>query len=651
MSLVNQLIAAVFAVLIGLVAGTLFIMSDSSKNMLLTQLESHGQDTATHLGLYLAPYVADKDTATIEATVNAIFDSGFYQKIVIRSADNETLFETSTLPQSGKSVPDWFVSLVQLTPPSMSREISFQWRKVGSVLVQSRADYAYSQLWQGAQNTLILFVSLSLLSVLLLSTLIRYILSPLRGVEEQAQALAERQYIEQENIPKTRELKRVVLAMNSMVKRVQKMFAEQSLHIEELRKTAYQDNLTGLANQRSTMALLSDWLDNRQEFGPGCCIYLHVNDLQALNSALGEEEANNYLKHIGGTLSKLAMRFDPNIVGRLTGSDFAAILPTVDEELIKRELNALAAQLTTQSNFISPQDDGMPFHIAVTTFDTLASANLVMSDAKLAIQVAKKQSTALLLPDTFTGSTVASESWQQHVAKAIQNKNIFIQFQPVFSSHSTQDNPTILQRELLARILNKAGEPCSAGEFIHVVKSLNLISALDRAILEKAVIHLAEYPEGGPLTVNLSQQTIHEDGFSTWITQLLKQYAPDNRLNIEINETAALNDIEHIVWFRNLLRPTGVQFGVDNFGVHPSGFSYLYSVQPNYIKIDGSLSREVDTSAEDRFLISSLITAAHSLDIQVYAERVERNEQVQQLNLLKIDGTQGFLYGQPEALN
>nr|WP_252729469.1 EAL domain-containing protein [Pacificibacter marinus] len=120
---------------------------------------------------------------------------------------------------------------------------------------------------------------------------------------------------------------------------------------------------------------------------------------------------------------------------------------------------------------------------------------------------------------------------------------------------------------------------------------------MDRPILEKAVIHLAEYPEGGPLTVNLSQQTIHEDGFSTWITQLLRQYAPGNRLNIEINETAALNDIEHIVWFRNLLRPTGVQFGVDNFGVHPNGLSYLYSVQTNYIKIDGSLSRETDTSA------------------------------------------------------
>jgi len=92
MSLLNQLIAAVFAVLIGLVSGTLYIMSDNAKDMLLNQLESHGQDTATHLGLYLAPYIADSDTATIETTVNAIFDSGFYQKIDINDAGGQTLF-------------------------------------------------------------------------------------------------------------------------------------------------------------------------------------------------------------------------------------------------------------------------------------------------------------------------------------------------------------------------------------------------------------------------------------------------------------------------------------------------------------------------------------------------------------------------------
>jgi methyl-accepting chemotaxis protein len=256
MSLLNQLIVAVFAVLIGLVSGTLYIMSDSSKDMLSQQLETHGQDTATHLGLYLAPYIAEQDTATIETTINAIFDSGFYQKIEVLNAQGNTLFISDTPPPTSESVPQWFLHLIEFTPPSMEREISHQWRKVGKVKVQGRAAYAYEQLWKGAEKTLVWFISLSLIAVFSLSYLLRLILRPLKGVADQAAALSERKYVEQSHIPKTRELKVVVEAMNRMVRRVQRAFDEQTRNIEELRKTAYQDNLTGLANQRSTQAQL-----------------------------------------------------------------------------------------------------------------------------------------------------------------------------------------------------------------------------------------------------------------------------------------------------------------------------------------------------------------------------------------------------------
>ena len=179
MSIVNQLMAAVLAVLIGLVSGTVYLMSDSSKAMLLNQLGSHGQDTATHLGLYLAPFMSDKDTAAIETTVNAIFDSGFYQQIRVIDAENKPLFIKTSSAQVNDKVPDWFIDLVQITPPEMTREVTNQWQKAGSIFVQSRAGYAYEQLWRGTKQTLIWFVVLSLLSVFFISLLMKYILSPL----------------------------------------------------------------------------------------------------------------------------------------------------------------------------------------------------------------------------------------------------------------------------------------------------------------------------------------------------------------------------------------------------------------------------------------------------------------------------------------
>lgn len=646
MSLLNQLIAAVFAVLIGLVSGTLYIMSDSSKAMLIHQLESHGQDTATHLGLYLAPYIAAEDKATIETTVNAIFDSGFYQKIEITNSSGDSLFVSTNTSIAPDSVPKWFLTLVQFTPPSMEREISYQWRKVGKVSVQSRAGYAYEQLWIGTEKTLLWFISLSLIAVFSMSYLLRRILRPLKGVVEQATGLSERKYIEQKHIPKTLELKLVVEAMNRMVRRVQRMFDEQARHIEELRKTAYLDNLTGLANQRSTHAQLYDWLDYRKEFGHGTCIYLHIPNLQALNDAQGEEAANNFLKYSAKQLTDLSAQYQPTIVGRLSGSDFLAFIPETDEEIVKRAVTKLNESLNTLADFEKISPNELPAHIAITQADLNTSAAQLLSEARLLIKQAITEKRDIQYPIEFTGSKTTSTSWQEHVASAINNKQVFLQFQKVISSHDDQP----LQHELLARILNRDNMPCSAAEFIQVVKELGLIEALDKAVLERAIEYLTYNETCPPLTVNLSQQAIHTDNFEKWIKKQLSKRNLRGRLNIEINETAILNDINHIVTFRYLLKQNGIGFGVDNFGIHPSGFSYLYAVQPDYIKIDGSLSQEIDQSDEDCFFISSLITAAHSLGIKTYAERIERKSQAERLKQLNIDGTQGFLHGRPEAL-
>ncbi|BBB29225.1 EAL domain-containing protein [Neptunomonas japonica] len=646
MSLLNQLIAAVFAVLIGLVSGTLYIMSDSSKGMLSHQLESHGQDTATHLGLYLAPYIAKKDTATIETTINAIFDSGFYQKIEVLDEQGNALFVSDAPSPIPESVPGWFLRLVQFTPPSMEREISHQWRKVGKVKVQGRAGYAYEQLWKGAEKTLLWFISLSLIAVFSLSYLLRFILHPLKGVAEQAAALSERKYVEQKHIPKTQELKVVVEAMNRMVRRVQRTFDEQTRNIEDLRKTAYQDNLTGLANQRSTQAQLSDWLDYRKDFGPGTFLYLHIPNLHALNEKIGEENANNFIRYIGAQLSDLTTQYQQHIIGRLSGADFIALLPITDEETIKRTINQLNESINIRANFHDASPNHIPVHISVTQSNENTSAAQLLSEARILIKQAVTENISIKYPEQFSGTQAASSSWQTHVANAINTKQVFLQFQVVISSKG--DN--VLQRELLARILNRENMPCSAIEFIQVVKELGLIEALDKAVLERAIDYIQHNPKCPPLTVNFSQQTIHSENFSSWIREQLSKRNLKNRLNIEINETAVLNDIAHIVEFRDLLKQSGVGFGVDNFGIHPSGFSYLYAVQPDYIKIDGSLSREIDNSAEDRFFISSLITAAHSLGIQAYAERIERESQTEQLNQLNIDGSQGFLHGRPEAL-
>ena len=375
MSLLNQIIAAVFTVLIGLVSGTIYIMSDSSKSMLLNQLESHSEDTATHLGLYMAPFIAEQDAAGIETVVNAIFDSGYYEKISVTNFDHEDLFTALRSPEISDDVPRWFVKLIEFDTPYFEIEVTHAWAKVGFITVKSRAGYAYEELWRGTQTTLIWFISLSLICVMFLSTLIRLILRPLKAIERQAEALAKREYIEVTKIPKTKELRSVVITMNSMIRRVHTMFDEQSKNIEDLRRTAYSDELTGLANNRSIQAQLSDKLDNRDDEGPCALFYLHIANLATINESLGEENANNLIKEIADKLKKLGEHYMGSIIGRISGSDFVLLIPHPDNQAMLREVQNLIEAYTEIFKFYNQQPvDKHPIYIAIISSDEDTSA-------------------------------------------------------------------------------------------------------------------------------------------------------------------------------------------------------------------------------------------------------------------------------------
>ncbi|NVK41327.1 MAG: EAL domain-containing protein [Oceanospirillaceae bacterium] len=644
MSLVNQLIAAILAVMLGLAGGTLYIVSDSSKRMLTNQLESHALDTATHLGLYLAPFIAKRDRATVEATVNAIFDSGFYARIDVVTENNETLFSKSTDAVVDESVPQWFVDLVEINPPSMHREVTYGWSKTGSIFVQGHPGYAYQAYWATAKEMLVLFVLLALAAALAVTLLIRLILRPLARVEQQALALSEKRYIEQPRIPHTREFRSVVIAMNQMVRQVHQMFDEQSKNIEELRRSAYQDELTGLPNARATQAQLGDRLDQREDFGPTTVLYLRILKLQDLNRHLGPEKTNNFIRQIAIHLNDCAKSTGPHIIGRLTGADFALVVQRQSPEVLQRLTAGLFAaldhdyrQLTQESHPVeAPVSLGI-----VQGRDRTRSAEL-LSNARLALDSGDGRRERYYRD---TSDEKIDETWPQHVASAIGNEQIFLQAQPVMADADTQ-----LQQEVFARILNRENVPCSAGEFISVVRELGLMVSLDRAVVNHVLNHLQGHPRTAAIAINLSNDSVTDDSFHDWLLARLASFDQPQRFCIEINEASVLNNLEGIESLRNSLRTLGCRFGVDNFGVHPSGFAYLYRLQPDYIKIDGSLMRDIDSDAEDRFFVSSLISVAHSLDIQAYAERIERQSQQDQLRQLKIDGSQGYLHGTPGPL-
>lgn len=646
MSLKNRIIATVLAVILGLALSTLYILSDSARRTLLTQLESHASDGATHLGLYLAPHLQQRDIATIETAVNVIFDSGFYQQVEVLDADGAVLYGRTHASDVPSRTPAWFVRLINIAPSTMKHDVTFKWQPVGSIHIRSRAGYAYEQLWTGVRNTLLLSATLSILAALVLSALVRIQLKPLQDVERQAMALTRREYISQPCLPKTRELRRVVTAMNLMVQQVEIMFNEQNRNMEALRTAAYRDSLTGLNNRRATLAQLGEYLEFRKDSGPASLVILRLNNLQRLNEELGEDSTNHLIQTCAHLLDKLGDNLGFHVTGRLSGAELVLLARRHSYDQWRQLLEPLSAQIhriREQSGHEGESSDIVS--IGISHQDSRSSTETLLSQARLAADQALQCQQVLCGYNQTTPAHTWSLQWREHVAHVIGNGQIFLQQQTLY----TPDGKPV-HAEVFARILNRDNQPSSAGEFFGVARDLNLLPVIDRLVIQKALNYLNRHPDAIGLSINLANQTLAQNGFVDWLLRELRYNSTPERLSIEVNETAILTQLDNIHELRTALAKLGVAFGVDNFGTHPNGFSYLYALRPDYLKIDGSLVRQLDNSDEDRFFVSSLISVAHSLEIKTFSEHVEREQQYAALIQVGIDGTQGYLHGQPEAL-
>ena len=223
MGLAQQLITLLSLLLMCVFGGSFLLGVNQAKTYLNQQLGVHAQDTATALAVALGPAVAKGDSVAAASMVQAISDGGFFSSVRVETHDGQSLAERVT-PLRMEGVPAWFVQWVALDMPVKEATVQDGWRVNGRVRVASNTGFAYQGLWRDTYTTFWWFAASWLALCLVAFGVVRQALKPLDKMQAQAVAISDGKFRVLQEIPYTRDLRHIAQALNTMSKKVERMF-------------------------------------------------------------------------------------------------------------------------------------------------------------------------------------------------------------------------------------------------------------------------------------------------------------------------------------------------------------------------------------------------------------------------------------------
>lgn len=653
MTLYRQLIIAVAALFILLYGINVAVSLYHSRVLVEQQMQVHAQDTATSVALAMTQAAQSNDVATLETMFNAVSDSGYFRRMTYKTLDGETTIDRS-FPVSIEAVPNWFVELMPLPLPEGRAEVASGWMRLGELTVTSHPGQAYRELWQVARDQLIWFALVTALVCVLAAFALRVLLIPLSRMEKQANAICEKQFIVQDTLPRTRELRRVVEAMNRMATRLKTVFEGQLSLISELQQQALKDSVTGLSSRLDFDIRLQGFSRAGTEPTFGALMIFAIEEFERVNEKAGRSEGNVVLARIGEILSAQVASFPEAIIARRQGPEFTVFVPNIlEDEARQLAENAFAAvsMVEWQGQDTEPLVVNMGFNYVPDIVDPKE----ILSGADMALKHAQRSGGStwcnlaeLVEPTEMPLLSASSSEWRALLERAIEYRDLALFYQPVFSARRR-----LVGHEVFSR-LQSGDNFVAAGTFIPLAERFGLVQAFDQLTLEQLAEKVGEFPARQHVSVNISTVSIQDAAFLGWLNDFLgRQKELAKRLVIELSEHAMRIEEHHVRELSAMLAAHGVRLGIDHFGLESFAFGYLGSLPLHHIKLHRSFVHELDSDPDNRFYIQSLIQVAHSRDIQFAVEGVEREEDWQTLVSLKIDMAQGYLLGQPtpERLN
>ena len=407
------------------------------------------------------------------------------------------------------------------------------------------------------------------------------------------------------------------------------------------------DALTDLPNETLLAEHLIDTIEHSGRLGQSFCILqANIDRLSEINLAFGFAYGDQVLREFGNRLQAVVP--EVGTVARLRGDEFAILVPDCDAAVMTHVAQDVEKALQTPFRFGEVSlDVSARFGIAVYP-DHGRTPHELLRSVDIAVHQASQRSSEIVvydatrIPDHSSRLKLVGE-----LRSGIRAGELRLYLQPKVEMQTGR----VCGAEALVRWMHPVNGLVGPADFIELAENAGLIDSITSWVIDAVLEQIRTLQQQGfalPVSVNLSVRNLHDEDLVRKVCHLLATYGvPAGLLELEVTESAAMDDPVLALAVLQDLRREGILLSIDDFGTGYSSLRYLQKLPVDYIKIDQSFVRDMSTSEDSSLIVRSTIDLVRDLGRKTVAEGVETRQHWEQLSGYGCDMAQGYFIAAP----
>ena len=501
--------------------------------------------------------------------------------------------------------------------------------QVGNILGVIKISYPIENLkvsFEGMINFFIIFIVMFSIIIFigLFLELNQYLIKPIRNFSNAIK-----------NITKSKDLK-LRIQVNNRIEEINSIQETFNTMLSSIEHQFYHDSLTGLENRKKL-------IENLEKKVNSFLMIINIDSFQEINDLYGEVSGDIILQELAKFL-KESMPLNA-LIYRLHSDEFAYLCQgNMDLKEFLTFASLLNGNISKRIFRIEAQDGEVSLSV---TMGISYGNDLLLTNADIALSLAKRNRKHFLVYDNSMAMAEEYEKnfeWTKKLKKAIDEDRVIPVYQPIVDVKTQK----IVKYEALIRIIGYDGKYIAPIHFLELSKKNKLYYQLTKIMINKTLEKFKELPY--LVSINISVEDILNQEIYTYIIEKLKNSAMSDRVIFEIIESEGIENFHEILTFIEDVKRYGAKISIDDFGTGYSNFDYLMKLKIDYIKIDGSMIKNIDTDKNSQMITQTIVEFAKKLKIHTVAEFVYSKNIFEKVQEFGVDFAQGYYFGEPREL-